>query len=107
MTATKPIKSAIFKILLLGIVYKDEAYGYDIIEKIKVISNSEILMKEGTLYPLLKSLQNKQLIRSNWKKSKGGKPRKYYSITELGKIEYKKLRSEWNMMNLMITYLQP
>ena len=106
MSTTKTTKSAIFKILVLGIIYKEETYGYDIIDKIKILSKSEILMKEGTLYPLLKSLKGHQLLRSSWKKSKLGKSRKYYSITERGKAEYKRLIVEWNQMNLMITSLQ-
>jgi len=106
MSTTKATKSVIFKILVLGIIYKDETYGYDIIEKIKSLSKSEILMKEGTLYPLLKSLKSSQLLRSSWKKSKLGKSRKYYSITERGKVEYKRLISEWNQMNAMILNLQ-
>lgn len=106
MTTTKPTKSAIFKILVLGIIYKEETYGYDIIDKIKTLSKSEILMKEGTLYPLLKSLKGNQLLRSSWKKSQLGKSRKYYSITERGKAEYKRLIAEWNQMNAMIINLQ-
>ncbi|MFT4536457.1 MAG: PadR family transcriptional regulator PadR [Saprospiraceae bacterium] len=106
MSTTKSTKSAIFKILVLGILYKEETYGYDIRDKIKILSNDEILMKEGTLYPLLKSLKSSQLLRSNWKKSKLGKARKYYSVTERGKAEYKRLIIEWNQMNSMIRNLQ-
>ncbi|MFT6338680.1 MAG: DNA-binding PadR family transcriptional regulator [Halioglobus sp.] len=106
MSTTKSTKSAIFKILVLGILYKEETYGYDIIEKIKILSNSEIVMKEGTLYPLLKSLKTNQLLRASWKKSQLGKARKYYSITERGKAEYNRLIIEWNQMNAMILNLQ-
>lgn len=62
-------------------------------------------MKEGTLYPLLKSLKKNQLLRSSWKKSKLGKPRKYYTITERGKAEYKRLIADWEFMNSMIVNL--
>ena len=106
MSSTKSTKSAIYKILVLGIIYNDETYGYDIIEKIKTLSKSAISMKEGTLYPLLKSLKNQQLLRSSWKKSQLGKSRKYYSITERGKVEYKRMISEWNQMHEMITSLK-
>ena len=106
MSTTKSTKSTIFKILVLGILYKEETYGYDIRDKIKTLSNDEILMKEGTLYPLLKSLKSSQLLRSSWKKSKLGKARKYYSVTERGKAEYKRLIIEWNQMDSMITNLQ-
>jgi len=106
MPTTKSIKSAIFKILVLGILYKEETYGYDIIDKIKNLSNGEVLMKEGTLYPLLKSLKSNQFLHSSWKNSKLGKARKYYSITEQGKAEYRHLIIEWNQMNAMIIKLQ-
>lgn len=106
MSSTKSTKSAIYKILVLGIIYNDETYGYDIIEKINTLSKSAISMKEGTLYPLLKSLKNQQLLRSSWKKSQLGKSRKYYSITERGKVEYKRMISEWNQMHEMITSLK-
>ncbi len=56
MSISKPTKSAIFKILVLGIVYKTEIYGYGIIKQIGKLSDGDIEMKEGTLYPLLKKL---------------------------------------------------
>ncbi len=106
MAPSKSIKSALFRLLVLGILYDEDTYGYDIIDKIKTISDNTIIMKEGTLYPLLKLLKKEQLLRSNWRKSSKGKSRKYYSITEGGKASFKRQKKDWESMNEMINKLR-
>lgn len=101
--ATKSTLSVANKILILGVLYDEEAYGFGIIEEIEKISDEAIVIKEGTLYPILKTLKSKQLVRSQWRKSPAGKSRKYYTITERGKAEYKRLIIEWNQLNHIIS----
>lgn len=102
MSSSKSTKSAAFKILILGIIYKEDTYGYDIIDQMKLLSSGQIQMKEGTLYPILKSLSKKEFLRASWKKSPNGKSRKYYGITERGKAEYKRHKQEWEFLNTII-----
>lgn len=66
---------------------ENERYGYDITKSLK---NSELKIEEGTLYPLLKRLENEKLLSSHWDTA-DSRPRKYYQITEYGK----EVRENW------------
>ena len=71
---------------------KKEAYPSDIINELK---NSKLIVVEGTLYPLLTRLKNADLLSYNWKESKSGPPRKYYSITDKGEDFRQGLQTTW------------
>lgn len=66
---------------------ENERYGYDITKSLK---NSELKIEEGTLYPLLKRLENEKLLSSQWNTT-DSRPRKYYQITEYGR----EVRENW------------
>ena len=78
---------------ILSIISDTEAYASDIIEKLK---ESQLIVVEGTLYPLLSRLKNDGLLTYRWEESKSGPPRKYYMITEIGKRVLQELKSSWN-----------
>jgi PadR family transcriptional regulator PadR len=51
---------------------------------------------EGTIYPLLTRLKNAGLLAYRWEESSSGPPRKYYALTETGKLFLKELDTTWN-----------
>jgi DNA-binding PadR family transcriptional regulator len=65
----------------------NEQYGYEII---KTLDNVGLKVEEGTLYPILKRLENDKLLSSRWETS-GPRPRKYYKTTKYGK----EIRIKW------------
>ena len=86
------MSKGILELCVLSIVSRKEAYPSDIINELK---NSKLIVVEGTLYPLLTRLKNAELLSYNWKESKSGPPRKYYSITEKGEDFRKGLQTTW------------
>lgn len=62
-------------------VCKTRRYTSDII---KTLSDAELVVVEGTIYPLLSRLQKDRLLAHEWQESEQGPPRKYYKITEFG-----------------------
>ena len=71
--------------IILSILSENESYGYEIIQKVKAISNGKIEYGDGTLYPVLHKLEKKELIESYWKIPESGRKRKYYKISIKGK----------------------
>lgn len=69
-----------FAILL--IIARGNVYAGEIIDRLK---QADLLVVEGTLYPLLSRLKSEKLLEYSWQESLAGPPRKYYSITPLGK----------------------
>ena len=70
--------------LILSLLEKENMYGYQMIKELSKKSNNVFEFQEGTLYPILHHLEEKNYIISYWDE-KGAKKRKYYSITKEGK----------------------
>ena len=65
-----------------------------------------MIVVEGTLYPLLTRLKNDNLLSYEWIESTQGPPRKYYSLTEEGKIFLSGLEEAWNELNSTVEHLR-
>ena len=86
------MRKGILEYCILAVISRGEIYASDIISELK---RAELLVVEGTLYPLLTRLKNNGLLSYSWKESTSGPPRKYYQITELGLSVLKKLDVTW------------
>lgn len=89
------MRKGVLELCILSILAKEEAYPSDIIEKMKEV---ELIVVEGTLYPLLSRLKNAGLLSYTWKESNAGPPRKYFSITEQGDAFLKELNTNWGRL---------
>lgn len=68
-------------------------YSSDIIQRLK---DADLLVVEGTLYPLLSRLKKDGILAYEWQESTQGPPRKYYVLSEDGKEMLKALDAAWN-----------
>lgn len=82
----KEIKTGVISFLILQIIEHGEGpyYGYKLIRELKRLGGERFNFAEGTIYPILHSLERMRLIKSRWGESENGPPRKYYEITEEG-----------------------
>ena len=83
------------KMILLSLLSKKDMYGYQLIQKVKELSNNYFLLKEGSLYPILHSLENDELINSYWEETASMRKKKYYSIKKKKKKVLSKEKREW------------
>jgi PadR family transcriptional regulator PadR len=86
------MRKGVLEFCILSILSKNDAYATDILNKLK---ESELIVVEGTLYPLLSRQKNAGLLSYRWEESTQGPPRKYYTITEKGKEVLKELETAW------------
>ncbi len=93
--AKAQMRKGILELCILSIISEKEAYTSDIIERLK---ESELIVVEGTLYPLLTRLKKDELVHYQWKESTSGPPRKYYHITEAGTEFLQSLKNTWNRL---------
>lgn len=70
----------------------EEQYGYSLV---KQFSKLGLKIEQGTLYPLLRRLESRGLLESNWNID-GSRPRRYYVISQKGKKLLPALRAEWD-----------
>ena len=79
----------------LCILSKQEAYASSIIDSLKA---ANMIVVEGTLYPLLIRQKNQGLLTYRWEESTQGPPRKYYGITEKGRAQLAEMDAAWQEM---------
>jgi len=77
------MRKGVLEYCILSILRDGEAYTSDILETLK---DAKMLVVEGTIYPLLTRLKNAGLLAYRWEESTSGPPRKYYALTETGKL---------------------
>jgi PadR family transcriptional regulator, regulatory protein PadR len=87
------MRKGVLEYCILSILEKGEAYPSEIIEQLK---KGKLIVVEGTLYPLLTRLKNSELLSYRWEESNSGPPRKYYQLTQNGKVFLKELANTWN-----------
>jgi PadR family transcriptional regulator PadR len=86
------------EILILSLLNREPMYGYQIIKEAENKSEGVFHFKEGTLYPLLHSLEADGFLKSYWLEYEGRK-RKYYRITATGKKHMEKKLEEWKIFS--------
>jgi len=79
--AKAQMRKGILEYCILCVLADGDAYASDIIKRLKEV---QMIIIEGTLYPLLSRQKNAGLLSYRWEESTQGPPRKYYSITEKG-----------------------
>lgn len=82
--------------IILSLLMKKDDYGYNINKHITDISQGELELKEATLYTAFKRLEESGFIKSYWGDEDSGARRKYYKITDSGRLEYEKQLAYWN-----------
>ncbi len=95
------MRKGILEYCILSILQHGDAYTSEIISTLK---SAEMIVVEGTIYPLLTRLKNSGLLSYRWEESSSGPPRKYYVLSESGKLFLKELDITWN--NLMVAVNQ-
>jgi PadR family transcriptional regulator, regulatory protein PadR len=90
--AKAQMRKGVLEYCILLILSKQDAYASDLINMLK---ESEMIVVEGTLYPLLTRQKNAGLLAYRWEESTQGPPRKYYTITDQGKQFLQELDQSW------------
>ena len=80
-----PIPQGTLDMLILQIVSLEPAHGYGIAQRLEQISQSVVQVNQGSLYPALHRLEQKQWLRAEWRESETGREAKFYSLTAAGR----------------------
>ena len=89
------MRKGVRELCILSIISEEEAYTSDIIGKLK---EADLIVVEGTLYPLLTRLKKSGLLQYTWRESTEGPPRKYYQLTDQGQDFLQGLLETWNQL---------
>ena len=97
------MRKGMLEYCILLLLQDKAAYTSDIISKLK---DADLLVVEGTLYPLLTRMKNGGLLKYEWQESTQGPPRKYYALTDLGQQVLGELDKAWNEISNTVGILK-
>ncbi len=103
--ASKTLIAASTRPLILAILAAGEDYGYSIIRKSKSLSKGSLEWTDGMLYPVLQRMEMDGLINSTWKLTGGPRPRRYYTITDRGRLELETEVASWRAIWKALAHL--
>ncbi len=89
------MRKGILEYCILAILSREDSYAPKIIAELK---EAQMIVVEGTLYPILTRQKNAGLLTYRWEESPQGPPRKYYMLTEAGRQQLALLDEAWNEM---------
>lgn len=101
--AKSQMRKGMLEYCVLLLLRKEPSYATNIISRLK---EAELIVVEGTLYPLLTRLKNDGLLSYDWRESTQGPPRKYYTLTLEGEHFLAELDTAWNELATTVGHLK-
>ncbi|MGA2981289.1 MAG: PadR family transcriptional regulator [Terriglobales bacterium] len=97
------LRKGCLELAILAALWDGRRYGLEILRRLE--SDSDLIVSEGTVYPLLSRLKALGLVRSEWVASDAGHPRKYYALTPAGKQRAIEMAKIWTRFSSSMSKL--
>ena len=94
------LRKGCLELAILAALWDGQLYGLEILRRLE--SGSDLVISEGTVYPLLTRLKNLGWVKGEWVESDGGHPRKYYALTPAGKQRALEMAEIWSRFSSSI-----
>ena len=101
----RELRRGSLELIVMHLLSAGEAYGYEIVTKLAERTNGSLGVTDGTLYPVLYRLENAGFVTIRWETPQRGVPRKYYRLTETGRVELERMTREWTAFSDAMTRL--
>ena len=101
---TTQLRKGVLELCILNVVGRSPVYGYDIVKRLRGID--ALVIREGTVYPILSRLRRDGLVSTTLRESPEGPARKYYELTERGRQVCGEMNAYWDLMKRGIDRLK-
>ena len=95
------LRKGVLDLCVLAMLAQQDGYAYDIASRLA----QDIGMGEGTIYPLMRRMQNDGLVDTRLVESNSGPPRKYYRLTSAGRATFVAQKREWRAFTQAVNQL--
>ncbi len=95
---SKEIKRGAASLAIVAVLNEQTAYGYEIVKTLGERA-SFLNLEQGTVYPLLRRLEKRKLLESEWNYDDPTKPKKYYKLTADGKMALQMMTETWSVLS--------
>jgi PadR family transcriptional regulator PadR len=97
------LRKGCLELAILAALWDKRRYGLEILRRLE--SDSDLIVSEGTIYPLLSRLKAFGLVESEWVASDAGHPRKYYALTQAGRRRTVEMAKIWARLSTSMSQL--
>jgi PadR family transcriptional regulator, regulatory protein PadR len=98
MTAKSDLPQGTLDLLILKIVALGPVHGYAIAQRLQQVSRDVVQVPQGSLYPALHRLENRDLLTADWKDTDSGREAKFYRLTRKGRAELEAETANWSRL---------
>lgn len=98
------LRKGLLEFCVLKAVCRGETYGYQLVQRLKSVE--QLAVSESTVYPILTRLKQDGYVKVRDAPSSSGPPRRYYSLTSLGRHRIAEMNAYWEDLCVAITGLQ-
>ncbi len=86
-------------LLILRVLHQGPMHGWGVAQRIHLVSRDTLTVNQGSLYPALHRLENRDWIRASWGTSENNRRAKYYRLTPKGKRQLERENEEWRVFS--------
>jgi PadR family transcriptional regulator PadR len=97
------LRKGCLELAILAALWSGKLYGLEILRNLE--EDSDLIVSEGTVYPLLSRLKAMGLVTSEWVESDAGHPRKYYALTAAGRRRAREMAEIWSRFSKSVARL--
>jgi DNA-binding PadR family transcriptional regulator len=95
ISLSKELVAASSRPMVLSILAGGESYGYEILQRVTLLSRGRVQWSDGMLYPVLRRLEQDGLIEGEWRTGESGRRRRYYRLSRKGQRQLATDREGW------------
>ena len=99
---TDLLQQGTLELLVLRLLRTGALNGWDIMQRIRVVSGDVLSVTPGALYPALHRLEERGLVRAEWAASENNRQAKFYRLTKTGARQLKDETAQWEKMTLAV-----
>jgi PadR family transcriptional regulator PadR len=85
-------------LLILKVVALGPVHGYAIAQRLQQVSQQVVQVPQGSLYPALHRLENRDLLTADWKETETGREAKFYRLTRKGRAQLEAETASWSRL---------
>jgi PadR family transcriptional regulator PadR len=101
---TTQLRKGVLELCILNVIGRSRVYGYDIVRQLRDVD--ALVVREGTIYPILSRLKRDGLVRTSLEESPAGPARKYYELTRRGQQLLEEMNSYWDTLSRGMSHLR-
>jgi PadR family transcriptional regulator, regulatory protein PadR len=98
MTAKSDLPQGTLDLLILKVVALGPVHGYAIAQRLQQVSRDVVQVPQGSLYPALHRLENRDLLTADWKETESGREAKFYRLTPKGRAQLATETASWGRL---------